>query len=85
MKLSEIEFKKVAQSHLTAGDHLKLADHFTQHALEHEHDAKIQEDLAALTTPRNPSWPASLAIMPRIRVRRLRQCAAWPKFTKSSR
>jgi hypothetical protein len=47
MKLSEAEFKKVAQSHLTAGDHLRLAGHFDEHAVEHEHDAQIQDELAA--------------------------------------
>jgi len=54
MKLSETEFKKVAESHLTAGDHLKLAEHFSEHAVEHEHDAKIQEELATAYATREP-------------------------------
>lgn len=47
MKLSESEFKKLAQSHKAPGDHLKLAEHFTAHAVEHENDARIHEELAA--------------------------------------
>jgi len=47
MKLSESEFKKLAQSHKEPADHLKLAEHFTAHAMEHEADAKMHEDLAA--------------------------------------
>jgi len=54
MKLSETEFKKIAQSHLSAGDHLKLAEHFSQHAVEHEHDAKIQEELAGAYEAKEP-------------------------------
>ena len=54
MKLSETEFKKVAESHLTAGDHLKLAEHFSEHAVEHEHDAKIQEELAGAYDTKEP-------------------------------
>ena len=47
MKLSDSEFTKVAQSHQGANDHLKLAEHYTAHALEHENDAKVSEELAA--------------------------------------
>jgi len=47
MKLSDTEFAKLAQSHQTAADHLKLAEHFSAHAVEHEADAKIHEQLAA--------------------------------------
>jgi len=54
MKLSEAEFKKVAQSHLAATDHLKLAEHFTEHAAEHENDAKIQEELAGIYEAKEP-------------------------------
>ena len=46
MKLSETEFKNLAKSHQTASDHLKLAEHFTEHAIEHENDAKMHEELA---------------------------------------
>jgi len=46
MKLTDTEFRKIAQSHLTAGDHLKLAEHFAEHAAEHESDAKLHEELA---------------------------------------
>jgi hypothetical protein len=47
MKLSDSEFVKIAQSHQGAGDHTKLADHYTTHAIEHENDAKVSEELAA--------------------------------------
>jgi hypothetical protein len=46
MKLSDSEFMKAAK-HQTAGDHIKLADHYTAHAIEHENDAKISEELAS--------------------------------------
>ncbi|HTW64364.1 MAG TPA: hypothetical protein VME17_07095 [Bryobacteraceae bacterium] len=54
MKLSEAEFKKVAQSHLTGDDHLRLADHFTEHAIEHEGDAKLHEELASSYETKEP-------------------------------
>jgi len=47
MKLTNAEFAKLAESHQTGSDHLKLAEHFTAHAIEHEEDAKIHEQLAA--------------------------------------
>jgi hypothetical protein len=47
MKLTTAEFAKLAQSHKTAADHVKLAEHFAAHAAEHEADAKIHEELAA--------------------------------------
>jgi len=46
MKLPQAEFAQLARSHKTAEDHLKLAAHFNAHALEHENDAKLHEDLA---------------------------------------
>lgn len=46
MKLSESEFTRLARTHQTAEDHLKLAEHFTAHAIEHENDAKLHEELA---------------------------------------
>jgi hypothetical protein len=54
MKLTDVEFKKLASSHLTAGDHLKLAEHFTEHAIEHESEAKIQEELAGPYESKEP-------------------------------
>jgi hypothetical protein len=47
-QLSDQDFKKVAQSHSTAEEHQKLAAHYTAHAVEHENDAKVHEDLATL-------------------------------------
>lgn len=46
MKLSNAEFVRISQSHRTADDHLTLAAHFTEHAAEHENDAKMLEELA---------------------------------------
>jgi len=46
MKLPQAEFAQLARSHKTAEDHLKLASHFTAHAIEHDNDAKLHEELA---------------------------------------
>jgi len=54
MKLAEAELRKLAQSHLTADDHLKLAEHFTAHAVEHENDAKLHEELAGPYEAKEP-------------------------------
>jgi hypothetical protein len=54
-KLSDPEFMKVALSHQGAGDHMKLADHCTTHAIEHENDAKMSEELAARTSGHHAS------------------------------
>jgi len=54
MKLSEAEFTKLAKSHQTAEDHRKLAQHFTGHAIEHENEAKIHEELASAYEKTHP-------------------------------
>ena len=54
MKLSEAEFTKLARSHKTGDDHLKLAEHFAAHALEHENDSKIHEELAGYYETKEP-------------------------------
>jgi len=46
MKLSDSEFAKIARAHSTAEDHRKLAEYYTEHAIEHENDAKLSEELA---------------------------------------
>jgi hypothetical protein len=53
-KLTDQDFKKVAQSHSTADEHQKLAAHYTAHAIEHENDAKVHEDLATLYEKTEP-------------------------------
>ena len=53
-KLTDQDFKKVAQSHSTAEEHQKLAAHYTAHAVEHENDAKVHEELAALYEKSEP-------------------------------
>ena len=45
--LPDQEFKKLAQSHSNADEHQKLAAHYTAHAVEHEADAKLHEELAS--------------------------------------
>lgn len=47
MKLSDSDFAKIARSHSTADDHRKLAEHYAAHALEHENDAQLSEELAS--------------------------------------
>lgn len=47
MKLSHSEFVQLAKNHKTGEDHAKLAAHFNAHAIEHENDAKLHEELAA--------------------------------------
>lgn len=54
MKLPEAELKKLAQSHQTAEDHHKLAEHFAAHALEHENDSKLHEELAGIYEKKEP-------------------------------
>jgi hypothetical protein len=45
-KLPDGEFKKLALSHANADEHRKLAAHYTAHAVEHEGNAKVHEELA---------------------------------------
>jgi hypothetical protein len=45
-KLPDAEFRKVAQSHSSVEEHQRLAAHYTAHAVEHESDAKVHEELA---------------------------------------
>ncbi len=45
-KLSDQDFKKLAQSHSSVDEHQKLAAHYIAHAVEHENDAKVHEELA---------------------------------------
>ena len=54
MKLTEAEFTTLSRSHKTANDHVKLADHFAAHALEHENDSKIHEELAGYYETKEP-------------------------------
>ena len=54
-KLSEQDFKKIAQSHSNADEHQKLAAHYTAHAIEHEADGKVHEDLANQYDKTEPS------------------------------
>jgi hypothetical protein len=54
-KLSDQEFRKVAQSHSNAEEHQKLAAHYTAHAIEHEGDAKTHEELANQSDKTEPT------------------------------
>lgn len=53
--LSDQEFKKLAASHSSAEEHQKLAAHYTAHAMEHEADAKLHEELATQYAKPEPS------------------------------
>lgn len=55
MKLTDTEFKTIAQSHQSASDHSKLSEHFAAHAVEHENDARLCEELAARTSGHHAS------------------------------
>ena len=44
--LSNQEFRKLAASHANVEEHQKLAAHYTAHAIEHEGEAKLHEELA---------------------------------------
>ena len=54
-KLSDQEFRKLAASHPNAEEHQKLAAHYTAHAMEHESDAKLHEELANQYSKAEPS------------------------------
>ena len=45
-KLADADFRKLAASHANAEEHQKLAAHYTAHAIEHEGEAKLHEELA---------------------------------------
>jgi len=61
MKLPEAEFAQLARSHKTAEDHRKLAAHFTAHAVEHENDAKLHEELAGHVSGHHDAVETGLA------------------------
>ena len=46
-KLSDADLKKVAASASIAADHTKLAAHYRAHAVEHETDAALHEEIVA--------------------------------------
>lgn len=54
-KLPDQEFRKVAASHANAEEHRKLVAHYTAHAVEHEADAKLHEELANQYAKTEPS------------------------------
>ena len=54
-KLSDQEFRKLAMSHANAEEHQRLTAHYTAHAVEHEADAKLHEELANQYTKTEPS------------------------------
>ena len=58
MKLSDSEFKKIAESHKGAAEHQRLAEHITAHALEHESDARTCEELASHSSGHHASEAA---------------------------
>lgn len=54
-KLPDQEFRKLAASHANAEEHQKLVAHYTAHAMEHEADAKLHEELANQYAKTEPS------------------------------
>lgn len=46
-KLTDQDFRKLATSHASADEHQKIAAHYTAHAVEHEGEAKLHEELAS--------------------------------------
>lgn len=54
-RLSDQEFRKLAASHASAEEHQKLVTHYTAHAMEHEADAKLHEELANQYAKTEPS------------------------------
>jgi hypothetical protein len=53
-KLTDAQFKSLANSARTFDDHKKLADYYRTHAVEHETDAKLHEQIVAASR-KNPS------------------------------
>jgi len=53
-KLTEAQFKSLANSARTSDDHMKLADYYRGHAAEHEADAKLHDQIVAASR-KNPS------------------------------
>jgi hypothetical protein len=53
-KLTDQEFRKLAQSHASADEHQKLAAHYSAHAAEDEADARVHETLGAEYETREP-------------------------------
>ena len=53
-RLSDAQFRSLANSAKTADDHKKLADYYRAHAAEHEMDAKLHEQIVA-TSRKNPA------------------------------
>ena len=45
-RLPDADFLKLAKSHADADEHQRLAAHYAAHAVEHEGDARVHEELA---------------------------------------
>jgi hypothetical protein len=54
-KLSDQDLRKLSGSHANADEHQKLAGHYTAHAMEHESDAKLHEELGKQYAETEPS------------------------------
>ena len=53
-RLSDAQFKSLANSARTSDDHKKLAEYYRAHAAEHEMDAKLHDQIVA-TSRKNPT------------------------------
>jgi hypothetical protein len=50
--ITEAQFKTLAISARTAGDHAKLAAYYRSHAVEHEADAKLHDEIVIMSRKR---------------------------------
>src|ERR1700691_6238625 len=51
-RITDEQFKTLATSAKTAGDHLKLAAYYRVHAAEHEADAKLHDEIVIMSRKR---------------------------------
>jgi|SRR5215510_3598910 len=53
-RLTDVQFRSLANSAKTSDDHRKLAEYYRAHAAEHEADAKLHDQIVA-TSRKNPA------------------------------
>jgi predicted ATPase len=61
--VSEAEFHKLVVAPKTAADHVKLAAYYRAHAVEHETDAKLHDEIVAAASKKrdDDSWELARA------------------------
>ena len=78
MKLSDTEFTKLARSHKTGDDHLKLAEHFAAHARNMRTTPRSMRNWRAIRNERAQACGEARHYAG-IRVRPPRPCEVWRK------